>query len=254
MRGAAAAEATPARSGGGATTATFKAPLLARILEGPESEQRLVALDLGTPCQPLIDRIAARQPCRIEIADFVGFNAIASLSQAEPEALISTLQGLLPPPNQEQLNLIFCWDLPNYLPLPAIGRLVALLGARAAPGCRLHMLISYSRRDMPLAPSRYVPVDEGQLEQRSATADRVAAPRYSPEDLGKALNGFRYERGVLLANGMQEFVYAWPGTQPGADVDRSTAARPAAARRDSRRAPASAPAKASTRTQDPSRG
>jgi hypothetical protein len=75
------------------------------------------------------------------------------------------------------------------------------------------MLISYSRRDMPALPARYVPADDGQLRQTCANPERVPAPRYSPEDIGKALKGFRYERGVLLANGMQEFVYAWPGGQ-----------------------------------------
>lgn len=219
------------------------------MLEGPESEQRLVALDFGAPCQKLINRIAARQPCRIEIADFVANDGIARLNLDEPESLQARLISLLPPPNQERLNLILCWDLPNYLVLPALGSLIALLGARAAPGCRLHMLISYSRRDMPVLPARYLPGEDGQLTQKCVNADRTPAPRYSPEDLGKALSGFRYERGVLLANGMQEFVYAWPGGQPGIDADRSATAAPAVAAQAGRRTPASVPPSATTRTQ-----
>jgi hypothetical protein len=64
-------------------------------------------------------------------------------------------------------------------------------------------------------PARYVPAVDGNLIQSLVSDELTQAPRYSPEDIGTALGNFRYERGVLLANGMQEFVYAWPG-EPGA--------------------------------------
>jgi hypothetical protein len=210
LRGASTAEAKPERATGNAVT-SFKAPLLTRILDLPESEQRVVALDLGPPSQALIDALTAKRRCRFEIADLVARDGLGALQSAPPESRSSLLQQLLPRPNSERLNLIFCWDLPNYLSLPTLQSLCALLGNRAAPDCRLHMLISYSKRDMAAAPARYVPTKDGQLTQIGSGGNRSPAPRYSPEDLGKALGGFRYQRGVLLANGMQEFVYAWPG-------------------------------------------
>ena len=213
MRGASAAEAKPERDAGGPVSNTFKAPLLTKILDTIDPEQRQVVLDLGAGCQSLIAQLTAERGCRIEVADFVANDGLARLNAAPPEARTETLSALLPDPNGERLTLIFCWDLPNYLGRAALQSLCALLGLRAAGGCRLHMLISYSRRDMPAQPSRYVPASDGQLTQHSANGERAPAPRYSPEDLSKALGGFKYERGVLLANGMQEFVYAWPGGQ-----------------------------------------
>lgn len=212
MRGA-SAEAKPERVSGEPASATFKAPLLTRIFDTLDPEQREVVLDLGAGCQALIARLAAERGCRIEIADFVANDGLAALNAALPESRMDTLGALLPQPNDERLTLIFCWDLPNYLGRTALQSLCALLGRRAAGGCRLHMLISYSRRDMPAQPAHYVPAGDGQLLQNCKNGERVPAPRYSPEDLGKALGGFKYERGVLLANGMQEFVYTWPGGQ-----------------------------------------
>lgn len=213
MRGASAAETRPERDAGGPVSATFKAPLLTRILDNLDPEQRQVVLDFGAGCQSLIAQLTVERGCRIEIADFVANDGLAALNAAPPESRMDTLNGLLPQTNGEGLTLIFCWDLPNYLSRTALQGLCTLLGRRAAVGCRLHMLISYSRRDMPAQPARYVPASDGQLTQHSANGERAPAPRYSPEDLGKALGGFKYERGVLLANGMQEFVYAWPGGQ-----------------------------------------
>jgi hypothetical protein len=213
LRGASAAEARPERDAGGPVSATFKAPLLTRIFDNLDPERRQVVLDFGAGCQALISKLTAERGCRIEIADFVANDGLAALNASPPETRMETLTALLPQPNGEGLTLIFCWDLPNYLSRAALQSLCTLLGNRAAPGCRLHMLISYSRRDMPAQPARYVPVSDGQLSQHSVNGERAPAPRYSPEDLGKALGGFKYERGVLLANGMQEFVYAWPGGQ-----------------------------------------
>jgi hypothetical protein len=211
LQNAAAAVAEHDRGGGRSITA-FKVPLLDRIFTTGDPERREVILDLGGPSQKLLDRLAETRRCRVEIADLVANRGLETLNDAE---LIDTegagaIRGLLPAPNAEALDLIFCWDLPNYLRLKSLRRLCDVLGERAAPGCRVHMLIAYSRRDMPLAPAHFVLRGDGQVTQVCEDSRTTAAPRYSPENLGTALGNFRYERGVLLANGMQEFVYAWP--------------------------------------------
>lgn len=210
MNGAATARAAPARNAQ-ALISAFKAPLLERILGEPESEQRQVILDLGAPSQVLLDCLSARHPCRVEIADFAGTGGLSELGATEflEERGRAGIRDLLPTP-KDPLDLILFWDLPNYLSLAAFRELCAVLSDRAAPGCRLHMLIAYSRREMPAAPARYTLRKDGQLTQTCHDDSLCNAPRYSPEDLGLAVGGFRYERGILLANGMQEFIYAWP--------------------------------------------
>jgi hypothetical protein len=217
LPGAAVAFATPVKKAI-ETVSAFKAPLLDRLLSPPEDpERRNVVLDLGAVSQAMLDRLSSSRPCRIEIADLYNFGGlpeveqIASSEEQNPELIAQ----LLPPASEEPLDLILFWDLPNYLSLPALTLFIDFLSRRAAPGCRVHMLVAYSKREMSEMPARYVPAVDGNLIQSLVSDELTQAPRYSPEDIGTALGNFRYERGVLLANGMQEFVYAWPG-EPGA--------------------------------------
>jgi len=200
-----------------ASPCSFKAPLLAKLLIAPEElARRAVILDLGNPSQALLDRLSNNRPCRVEIAGLARQENFSALN--DPEAIAERghdiLQTLLPPPNNELLDLILCWDLPNYLTLPGLTLLIDVLAPRTAPGCKLHMLITYSKREMSSEPAHYIPGNDALLNQVPRTGKIDQAPRYSPEDLGKAMGGFRYQRGVLLSNGMQEFVYARP-TEPG---------------------------------------
>jgi hypothetical protein len=217
LRGAAVALATPARKAIETVTA-FKAPLLDRVLASPDDpERRNVVLDLGAVSQTMLNRLSSSRRCRIEIADLYHFGGRAALEQiaSSEEQDVESIAKLLPDSSNESLNLIFCWDLPNYLSLPALTLLIDFLSRRAAPGCRVHMLVAYSKREMTEMPARYLPGSNGELLQSLDSDELTPAPRYSPEDIGLALGNFRYERGVLLANGMQEFVYAWP-EKPGA--------------------------------------
>lgn len=218
MRGTSAALAAP--TGHSIDSAfSFKAPLLDRILSNPEDpDRRNVVLDLGGPSQVLLDRLSSTRPCRVEIADLAQRGGLAEIDRvaASEEQDPAPIADLLPAPNDERLDLILCWDLPNYLSLDALRLLIGWLAPRAAPRCRLHMLIEYSKREMAERPGRYIPVADGSVTQVFASEALVEAPRYSPEDIGQALGKFSYERGVLLANGMQEFVYAWPN-EPDAD-------------------------------------
>lgn len=212
MQASAAAYAAPSDTA--EKSAPFKAPLLHRILDhGEDPGPRIVALDLGPPNQAVLDRIGANRPCRVEIADLAASGGIEILGNTDllDEHGPSLVSSLLPPPGRDPLELILCWDLPNYLSTAALKILFDALGHRAAPGCKLHMLIAYSKRDMASRPARYAPAEDGTLAQICIGGELSRAPRYSPEDLGRAVGHFAYERGVLLANGMQEFVYAWPG-------------------------------------------
>jgi len=225
LRGAAAALATRA-SDHTEQVFSFKAPLLNRLLDNSEDpERREVVLDLGRASQSLLDRLIAARPCRVEVADLATDGGLSSITEIDSNEAddrsadrdLDRIRGLLPEPSDEQLNLILCWDLPNYLTLSALSLLIDSLSNRIAPGCHLHMLIGYSKREMAAQPGRYIPGTDGNLSQILPSDELAQAPRYSPEHLGSALGNFGYERGVLLANGMQEFIYAWPDDEPSAE-------------------------------------
>lgn len=200
LRGAATARAKLDRP------ARLKVPLFHSLIERLDPERRFVVLDLGAAQNELLQLLAGYR-CRIDIAD-VADGAIDALNaEPEPSELEARAESWLPPRHAEPADLILCWDLLNYLDRRAMAALMACVARRARSGAVAHALIAYSARTMTAAPGRYVPVDDAHFVNRAPDGPEREAPRYSPEDLKLALSDYTIERGVLLANGMQEFLF-----------------------------------------------
>jgi hypothetical protein len=84
---------------------------------------------------------------------------------------------------------------------------MAALAARTRPGGLAHALIVYLESRMPTRPGDYVPLQDFRLLNLGKSRAERAAPRYSPEDLKICMPGFAIDRGRLLGNGMQEFLF-----------------------------------------------
>ncbi len=185
--------------------APFNAPLWRLAIEELDPEQRCVVLDLG-PAVPETVQLLSAYRCRLQIADIA--DALATIAAAEDtKARMTACATALGPPAPEPLDLVLCWDLWNYLPPTAFAALMHAVAARCRPGARVHGLVVYSEPQMPATPGRFRPQPGGQLLWDVSIAETCAAPRYSPEQLGDALADFRHERGMLLSNGLQEFLY-----------------------------------------------
>ena len=187
----------------------FHVPLFHDLVTGLHGAERHVVLDLGAASTTML-RLLGRSRCRVEIADLAHFGGIDLLNTTAPGPALSDAVGAMLPKRlpDEQFDLVFCWDLPNYLTLDALSTLMDTIAQRARPGAVVHALIYYSEREMHQHPGRFVPsVDGDELINHSATHVAIAAPRYSPEDLGKSMGRFELDRARLLSNGMQEFLY-----------------------------------------------
>ena len=186
----------------------FHAPLFDDLVTGLEPSRRHVILDLGAASTGMLAMLG-RHRCRVEIADFAYSGSVDALNTSEKgPALANLAESLLPnPPPGDEFELIFCWDLPNYLTLDALSALMNAIRHRARPRALAHALISYAEREMSEVPGRFVPTADGELTDRNTRQTSIAAPRYSPEDLGKSMGGFTLDRARLLSNGMQEFVF-----------------------------------------------
>jgi len=186
-------------SAGTATPAVerWRAPLLETLLAEPDPSPT-AWLDLGPVHPGVIDALAERR-ARIVVADF---DPTAPAADATWRAGSPVARALRARPVEH----VLCWDLLNYLEPDGLGRLAQRLVSLAAPSCRIHALIAYSRAEMPAAPMHFRHLAEGLLESRAIHA-RIAAPRYSPKALAKAMPGLRVERTLLLNNGLQEFIF-----------------------------------------------
>lgn len=183
----------------------FNAPLFRRLVESLSAERRSVVLDLG-PVRSETVALLTPFRCRLDIVDLAD-NLEALDQETDPALLRERVEQLLPRPRQEPIDILFCWDLLNYLQRPAISALMSCISGRMRPGAFAHLLIVYSGTSMPARPSRFAPLPDGRLIEMATTESRCNAPRYSPEDLGKCLRGLRSESASLLRNGMQEFLF-----------------------------------------------
>lgn len=188
--------------------AALNAPLFRQLIEQLETSGRCVVLDLGAASTPMLS-LLGRSRCLVEIADLASDNGIDRLNADAPaDVLVRLAESLLPKHNPDaDVDFVFCWDMLNYLNPKAISALTRAIVARARPGARAYALIAYSDRTMPDRPGRFVPTEDLKLVNRAASAAEIAAPRYSPEFLGRMMGGLQIEHARLLANGMQEFLF-----------------------------------------------
>lgn len=185
--------------------ATLHAPLFRSCIENIDENRRIVVLDLGA-AQTRTIALFGGYRCRMEIVD-IADSVEALNAERETAALESLVERVLPKP-AEPLDLVLCWDLLNYFARPALSAVMAGIAKRTRRGALAHGLIVYLESRMPARPGCYVPLEDYRLVNlnRAARGDR-AAPRYSPEDLKRCMPDFSIERGRLLANGMQEFLF-----------------------------------------------
>jgi hypothetical protein len=193
--------------------AELNAPLFRLLVDRLEAGGRHIILDLGAATSPMLSLLGQFR-CRVDIADLASDGGIERMNaEADGEDLVARAESLLLEHrgDEDVFDLVFCWDLPNYLKPPALSALMTAIAARSRPGALAHALIVYLERSMPERPGRFVP-DEGlKLVNRSSPAAEIAAPRYSPDDLGRIMGRFGIDSARLLGNGMQEFLFRLKG-------------------------------------------
>lgn len=189
----------------GGSAEALNAPLFHQLLQRMEDGGRWVVLDLGTVRSDTI-RVLGRYRCRLEIVELAdsidGLNA-----ELDARLLRQRVEQALPPRGRESIDLVLCWDLINYLNQPALTAVMESIAGRCKRGALAHGLVYYSAQKMPERPGCFVPLDEQRLVNLARPTGERPAPRYSPEDLARCMPRYQVERGRLLRNGMQEFLF-----------------------------------------------
>jgi hypothetical protein len=186
----------------------FQAPLFNDVIARLDADQRHVVFDLGAASTPLLS-VLGQARCRVEIVDLAHFGGVDRINSAESsEDRMRIAESLMPRKfSDAPINLVFCWDLPDYLSPESLSAVMTAISQRAAPGAIAHSITAYSEREMSEQPGRYVPATDGTLVNRTPLGKLVPAPRHSPEDLANNMGQFVIDRARLLSNGMQEFLF-----------------------------------------------
>ena len=183
----------------------LNAPLFHALMQRLEGGGRWIVLDLGAARADTI-RAFSRFRCRLDIVDFA--EGIEGLNyEADPRRLRQKIDAALLPQGREATDVVLCWDLINYLTPAALTAVMETIGARCKRGALAHGLVYYSSPRMPERPGCFVPADDDRLVNKAAPGGDRSAPRYSPEDLTRCMPRYTVERGRLLRNGMQEFLF-----------------------------------------------
>ncbi|MFU8832354.1 MAG: hypothetical protein ACNA7J_09385 [Wenzhouxiangella sp.] len=115
----------------------LRAPLFESLVEGLDDDQRHVVMDLGPARAGMIDRLAQAR-CRLDIVNLPeGLEDLQAME--DPNRIEQAFRRLLPPMNGERINVVFCWNLLNYMRPDLIGVLMSVVMERLAPGGRESM-------------------------------------------------------------------------------------------------------------------
>ena len=183
----------------------LSAPLFHSLVKRLQSGARFVVLDLGTVHSATI-RELGKFRCRLEFVELA--DGLDSLNgEIDPRRIRQQADALLPPRRPEPTDIVLCWDLINYLNQPALTAVMECIALRCKRGALAHGLVYYSAKSMPQRPSTFIPVDDQHIIQHLNPGLERPAPRYSPEDLARCMPRYSVERGRLLRNGMQEFLF-----------------------------------------------
>jgi len=183
----------------------LNAPLFHSLIRRLEDGGRWIVLDLGAARASTIQAFGKFR-CRLDIVD-LAVDLDKLRDETELRVLRQRVEALLPRRGSEGIDIVLCWDLINYLSPQALMAVMESIALRCKPGALAHGLVYYSMRQMPERPGTFVPLDDQRLVNLAKPGPERPAPRYSPEDLARCMPRYTVERGRLLRNGMQEFLF-----------------------------------------------
>ena len=178
-------------------------------MAGLRRPPKKVVLDLGPASGENVDQLAAYTGNNYKL--FIA-NFFEQLSEAGPSArrnpptFASTCERLLNFPAGTRFDLIFAWDLFNYLTLLEVEALVGYLGRHSHGGTHLMALVSIYKM-MPDRPFQFMIRSPDTLRYETLSRALRDSPRYTENQLVKRMSGFRVEKAMLLRNGMQEYSF-----------------------------------------------
>lgn len=175
---------------------------LEHVMSRLEDAPRCGVLDLGAPVADNV-QLYARHGSRITFADFYRFHEPQRPNGASAASVAESL-----PATAFQLDIIFAWDLLNYLSLEEITWLGQSVSARCAPGAVLLALVSCSG-PMPATPSNHTIIDERTLRVEAHGSSTRPSPAYSEHALLRSLPGLTVKSRFQLRSSMVEYLFSW---------------------------------------------
>jgi len=185
----------------------LKSPLLFGVLQALDPDTRIDVLDL-TPAYAGILEFFSQYHCKLFLPGCKEQLLAVHLDEEEDDsALIRKIEACIPmqADKHNALDLLLLWDLPNYLDQRVLPALIKYLASQADERTVLHTYI-HTRQTMPARPGDYRLTSEQAIRVNLSAPWTARSPAYHQAMLNKLFSPFRVTRGMLLANGFQEYL------------------------------------------------
>ena len=193
---------------GGASTQTVSEPEVHRSLALPTVFEAMArgpkasVLDLGSAVGSNVEHLS-QFGCKLSIEDlYQSRTSAADGAELGPDFF----EQFLPLPNGAQYDVVFAWDLFNYLTRKELGRLTARLRQACRPGAQVLALI-WIHKSIPAQPIRFRFRGKDQLLYDRRTSLERPGPRFQPAEINQLMSGFQVDRSFLLRHGIQEYLF-----------------------------------------------
>lgn len=179
---------------------------LKHLFKSIDTSQSARILDLGGACASNIKFYSAISK-KFHFEDLSA--AIAAQAQnknGKAEQVPSVLEEALTLRKNQVFDLIFCWDIVNYLNPTEISRLGEIISAHAHAETKIFLLLPVGR-EIARAPIRFKLIQHDRLDYEEGDGARTNSPRYNKTDLKKYWPKFKRSKSFLLKNGFEEHIF-----------------------------------------------
>lgn len=180
------------------------------LLQRLKEDRKYNILDLGPACGSNVE-FYSRFAGKIYIEDL--YQTLSSFDYLSPEdgaSFDSVFRYLLPYRQGTRFDVIFGWDLFNYLAPGEFHSLSRHLSRFCRPGALWFALVS-TRDSIPEQPARFIIIDDQTLRYQTAAPVMRAGPRYEETQLARLMPNFRVVNSFLLRNGFKEYIFSCRG-------------------------------------------
>jgi trans-aconitate methyltransferase len=171
-------------------------PGIAAALEQVSHDRSHAVLDLGSASDSSL-RVYSQFARWVRFADL--------LSATETEAEWTGAVDAIPAQPQRPYDLVFAWNVLDWIEPPQRQRLVARLAELTAPDARLHVIVD-AGRDGYRHPLRFSLLDVDRMCYQHAGHPLPAGKALLPAELERVVEPFRVTRAFTTQVGLREYV------------------------------------------------
>jgi hypothetical protein len=182
-----------------------QSPGLQTILERLREDRLYRVLDLGPAIGSNISYFTEFAD-HIRVVDLLAEGSpVLEAAELDEEEEVERVVGTAFPEDWGPFDLVFAWDLLNYLEEATAHAVVQRLRLLCNTDASLFLMV-VSAEEMAESPLQYWIRDSGTLEYRASSPRSLQAPGWPPSTVERMCRGFRIERSFVLRHGVQEYV------------------------------------------------